>query len=211
MTLFDCTDAPYARLTRIFVAEKGIAQPPTRTVDPRLGEARTPEFMAKNPWAAVPVLELDDGTCLSESIAICQYFEETHPEPPLFGKGPLARAQICMWTRRAEWGLFFPLGEMVRHLSPPGSAYHGFVKGMVKDPARGEAVSRSAAISFGRFDAALAERPFIAAATLTIADVVAYVAIDTALHAEFGFALPEDRPHLRRWFESMSARPSARA
>ncbi|HEU4427812.1 MAG TPA: glutathione S-transferase N-terminal domain-containing protein, partial [Myxococcota bacterium] len=86
MKLYENASAPNPRRVRIFLAEKGISVP-VEQVDILKRENREPAFRAKNPFGQVPVLELDDGTCISESVAICRYFEEVQPSPPLFGAG----------------------------------------------------------------------------------------------------------------------------
>src|SRR5262249_35217616 len=117
MKLYDYPFAPNPRRVRVFLAEKGI-EVPRVTVDITKGEQRTPQFAALNPRQAVPVLELDDGTVIAESIAICRYFEETQPRPPLFGTSTLARAQTEMWQRRIEFGLMAAIGNFFQHSHP---------------------------------------------------------------------------------------------
>src|SRR5262249_32371230 len=117
MKLYDFPHAPNPRRVRVFLAEKGI-EVRRVTVDIMRGEQRTPQFTALNPRQAVPVLELDDGTVITESIAICRYFEETQPRPPLFGTSTLARAQTEMWQRRIEFGLMAAIGNFFQHSHP---------------------------------------------------------------------------------------------
>ena len=101
MKLYSHALAPNPRRVRIFAAEKGI-ELALQDIDILAGESRTPEFLAKNPSGGVPVLELDDGSCLAESVAICRYLEGLHPEPNLFGRDLREQAQIEMWSRRME-------------------------------------------------------------------------------------------------------------
>src|SRR5260370_31664605 len=117
MKLYDSSVAPSPRRVRVFLAEKGI-EIPRIPVDIFKGEQRSPQFTALNPRQAVPVLELDDGSVIAESIAICRYFEELKPEPPLFGCSTLERAQVEMWQRRIELRLMSTIGRCFRH-SPP--------------------------------------------------------------------------------------------
>ena len=105
MKIHEFTMAPNPRRVRVFLAEKGIEVPSVQ-IDIGKGENRKPEFLAKNPMGAVPVLELDDGTCISESLAICRYLEELNPDPSLFGSDAEERALIEMWTRRMEAEIF---------------------------------------------------------------------------------------------------------
>ena len=117
MMLYDGGRVPNARRVRMFLAEKGITVPMT-PVDLGRNEHKSTAFSALNPLHRVPVLVLDDGTVLTESIAICRYFEELHPEPPLFGTGARERALVEMWQRRLELELFFPIAHVFRHLHP---------------------------------------------------------------------------------------------
>jgi glutathione S-transferase len=187
--------APSPRRVRMFLAEKGIDVPCVGLEIHK--ENRTPEFRKKNPIGTLPVLELDDGTCLSESLAICRYFEELHPEPRLFGSTPLERAEVEMWTRRAEHYLYLPI-DLGGHFRSTGAAQ---VAGEFTSWAE-----RSA-----RFlDRVFGEREFVAGERITMGDLFAYGALDYG--ARFaGFALPPGLGNLARWFAGMSARPSARA
>ena len=117
MKLYDSTIAPNPRRVRIFLAEKGI-QVPLEAVDIGKAANRQPDFLAKNPMGGLPVLELDDGTCISESLVICEYFEDLHPEPPLLGRTPAERANARLWERRMELEVMYPLLSAFRHGSP---------------------------------------------------------------------------------------------
>ncbi len=185
--------APSPRRVRIYLAEKEIEVPYER-LEIHV-ENRTPEFRKKNPISTLPVLELDDGTCISESIAICRYFEELHPEPPLFGTTPLERAQIEMWMRRVELYLYLPID-----LSGPD-----FLPGEAPAKFRGFA-NRSM-----RFlDSELAGREFVAGSRYTIADVFALSALDFGV-AYMSYEITTELPDLARWHEAVSSRPSAKA
>ena len=116
MILYDTKTAPNPRRVRIFLAEKGI-DVPVEQIDLMNFGCQTKEFTAKNPMQRVPMLELDDGTCISESVAICRYFEETQPEPPLFGRDAKERAMVEMWNRRVEQHVLFPVASVFRHTS----------------------------------------------------------------------------------------------
>ncbi len=105
MILYDSTLAPNPRRVRIFLAEKGV-EVPVQPVDIGSAENREPEFLEKNELGGLPVLGLDDGTCIAESVAICRYFEETNPEPPLMGVDAADRALVEMWNRRMELEIF---------------------------------------------------------------------------------------------------------
>jgi glutathione S-transferase len=117
MKLYDFAPAPNPRRVRIFLAEKGI-EVPTEQVDLRARAQHEPAFVARNPSATVPVLELDDGTCISESVAICRYFEALQPEPPLMGEGAREQALVEMWQRRMEIDGMMAAGEAFRNATP---------------------------------------------------------------------------------------------
>lgn len=202
MKIYDSSTAPNPRRVRIFLAEKGITVP-YEQVD--LGKAvnRGPEFRKKNPMGGVPVLELDDGTCIAESVAICRYFEELHPEPALFGTGARQRAEVEMWNRRMEIGLFFPVSDSFRHR-------HEFFKGrIVQVPEFAEVRRQESEKMLSWLDGALAGRKFIAGDNYSIADITALCAIDFGRVSKIKIA-PE-QANLARWHEEVSSRPSAKA
>ena len=201
MKLYD-GDAPNPRRLRIFLAEKKI-EIPTERVDVRGGGAKTPEILATNPLGLVPILELDDGSCLTESVAICRYFEETQPEPPLFGRDARERAEVEMWNRRMELELFRTVGDYFRHTAP-------FFRGrFVQASTVGEEARRFATERLPMIDAALADRRYLAGDTFSIADITGWVAVDLGIPSVF--ELGPELPHLTRWFEDVSARPSTSA
>ena len=203
MRLYNSNLAPNPRRVRIFLAEKGLSLP---TVDVDLGrlEQKSAVFSALNPFQAVPALELDDGTIIAESIAICRYFEELHPDPPLFGVGPLERAMVEMWQRRLELSLFFPIAQAFRHSHP---AMKAMESPQIKEWA--EANKPRALAAMARVDEALSDRLFIAGERFTVADITGLVALDFSRSARI--AIPDELAHLRRWREALAARPSAKA
>lgn len=153
--------------------------------------------------AGVPVLELDDGTCIAESVAICRYFEELHPEPALFGTGAKERAEVEMWNRRMEIGLFFPVTDAFRHR-------HEFFKGrIVQVPEFAEVRRQESEKMLSWLDGALAGRKFIAGDNYSIADITALCAIDFGRISKIKIA-PE-QTNLARWHAEVSSRPSAKA
>jgi glutathione S-transferase len=187
--------APSPRRVRMYLAEKGLAVPYERL---KLHEEnRKAAFRRKNPIGTLPVLELDDGTCIAESLAICRYFEELHPDPPLFGSTPLEKAEIEMWTRRVEHYLYLPI-DFAAH----------FGRSEASREAAGE-FRGWAALSVRFLDRVFAGKDFITAGRISIADIFAFGALDYGIRFA-GFALPEELPHLRAWYASMAARPSAR-
>lgn len=202
MKLYDSAMAPNPRRVRIFLAEKGIAVP-TVQVDIGKAENRSPEFLAKNPLGAVPVLELDDGTFLSESVAICLYFELTHPQPPLLGTDARDKAIVEMWQRRMELGLLSNTAGCFRNTHP-------FFKGRIPQvPEYGAVCKEAAAKQLAWLDGVLAKSRFIAGERYTIADITALVGIDFGRVSEIRI-LPEQK-NLTRWYGEVSARPSAKA
>ncbi len=203
MKLYDTRLAPNPRRVRIFLAEKGVSVP-CEQVDLGKLEQRDPRFARLNPLQRTPILELDDGTIIAESIAICRYFEEIQPEPPLFGVGAVGKALVEMWQRRVELNLLFSVAMAFRHSHP---AMAEMEKPQFPDFA---AANRPRAVEFARFlDAELATRRFIAGDTYTVADITGLVACDFAKSARIEF--PAELTHLNRWRAEVSARPSAKA
>ena len=203
MKLYDFARAPNPRRVRIFLAEKGI-DVPRETVDIGALAQRTPAYAAINPMQRVPALVLDDATAIAESVAICRYFEELQPEPPLFGQGALERALVEMWNRRAEMHLLFPVASVFQHLHP---AMKALVDPQI--PAWGEA-NKPRIFQFLKFlDSELVARAFVAGRNFTIADITALVAVDFMKVSKL--AVPDELAHLRRWHDDVSARPSAKA
>jgi glutathione S-transferase len=194
---------PNPRRVRIFLAEKGISVP-TEQVDLGNLQQRSEAYTAINPLQRVPALVLDDGTVLTESLAICRYFEALQPDPPLFGKGALQSALIEMWNRRIEFHLYMPVSTVFQHLHPA-------MKAMV-DPqvsAWGEA-NRPRIFDFLRFlDGELKSRPYVAGENFTVSDILAMVAVDFMKVSKL--TVPEELTDLRRWYASVAARPSASA
>jgi glutathione S-transferase len=194
--------APNPRRVRIFLAEKGLVLTLVH-VPMRQGAHKSPEFLTKNSLGQVPVLELDDGTTLSESIAICRYLEELHPEPALFGKDAWQRAQVEMWMRRIEFALMSRIGAVWvnthKYTAHLGTQYKDF----------GEASRLRALKAMHWLDAELKDREFIATDHYSMADIVALTTIDFAVF--IGIGTPPELTHLNAWHARASARPSAAA
>jgi glutathione S-transferase len=202
MKLYDATMAPNPRRVRVFLAEKGV-QVPLEQVDLAAKENYEPAFRARNPLGRVPVLELDDGTCIAETVAICRYFEETVPDPPLMGTDAVDRAVVEMWQRRMELEIFSPIANVFVHT-------HDYFKGRVPQVAEYGEVCRTHAIARMRWlDDVLATRPFVAGDRYTIADVTALCGIDWGRVTKT--RVPPECTNLLRWHEQVSARPSAKA
>ncbi len=201
MKLYDTARAPNPRRVRIFLAEKGI-DVPREQVDLGKLEQKAESFRAVNPLQRTPVLLLDDGTALSESVAICRYFEELKPDPPLFGEGILGRALVEMWQRRIELHLLLPVLTAFRHSHP---AMREMEQPQIPDFAE---ASRAKALAFLRYlDGELAGRPFISGEGFSIADITGLVAIDFLKLARI--EMPASADNLKRWHAGVAARPSA--
>lgn len=201
MKLYTYSRAPNPRRVNIFMAEKGIDVPRVE-LDIMALEHKTPEFAAINPVQRLPVLELEDGTRISESVAICRYLEELHPEPPLFGTTPLERALVEMWQRRLDLNFLSAVAHAFRHLHPAMAPLEE-----PQVPEWGEA-NRPKALAFLRMmDTELARRPFVAGERFTIADISMLVAVDFMKVARL--SVPEECANVRRWHADVSARPSA--
>lgn len=203
MKLFDGGRAPNPRRVRVFLAEKGI-EVPIVPVDMGAMEHRSAEVSGRNPLQSLPVLELDDGTILTETVAICRYFEEIQPAPPLFGEGAVGRALVEMWQRRVELELFMRVAHAFRHIHPAMKEWE-----VPQIPEWGEANKPKVTKFLHFLDGELANREFIAGDAYTIADITGLIAIDFMKPARIG--LPDDCVHVRRWYEAVSARPSAAA
>ncbi len=203
MKLYDGGRAPNPRRVRIFLAEKGISVPLV-PVDMGAMEHRGGEVASRNPLRRLPVLELDDGTVLTESVAICRYFEELQPEPALFGRGALGKAQVEMWQRRMEFNLFLPVSQAFRHIHPAMKEWE-----VPQVPEWGEANKPKALEFLVLLDAELALREFAAGDDFSIADITGLVAIDFMKPARI--AVPEELTNVMRWHRALAARPSASA
>jgi glutathione S-transferase len=203
MRILEQNRAPNPRRVRIFLAEKGIAVP-YEQVDIMKLDHRLPGFAALNPMRQVPVLVLDDGTAIAESVAICRYFEEERPEPPLFGTGARGRAIVEMWNRRMELGLLYRVAQCFRHTHP---AMAPLETPQVKD--WGEANRPRAVEMLEWMDEELSGRRFIAGERYSIADITALVAVDFMKVARI--ERPARLKNVERWYSDVSGRPSAKA
>jgi len=203
MKLYTYPGAPNPRRVHIYLAEKRIEIPFVR-VDIIKRENRTPEFLERvNGMGGLPVLELDDGSYIAESIAICRYLEALHPEPSLFGQSAKEQGVIEMWLRRIELNLMVPVGLVWIHGSP-------LTKAVMKQqiPAVADQNRRVVARYFEFLDAQLASRAFVAGDSFSMADIVALCTLDFAANLNALRHAPEQQ-HLSRWYEAVSSRPSA--
>lgn len=209
MKFYDCKMAPSPRRVRIFLAEKGVTLD-TVQIDLMTGENLKPEFLRINPRGTVPVLQLDDGTCIDETVPICRYIEELHPNPPLMGTDARSRAVIATRTRHIEWDGFLPGAEAFRNATP-AFADRG-IPGVTGVPAIPELAKRGLAglgRFFDRLDAMLADSEFVAGDQFSIADITGLCVVDFARWVKL--SVPESHQHTRRWYQQVSSRPSAKA
>ena len=203
MKLYDGGRAPNPRRTRIFLAEKGIKLP-LEPIDLGAMQHRSAAYAAVNPIQRVPALELDDGTVITESIAICRYFEEIQPDPPLFGRGALEVARVEMWNRRLELHFLFPVSHVFRNSHPAMKEME-----VPQVPAWAEANKPRVLEFIVLLDRELVGRPFVAGDKFTVADITGLVAVDFMKPAKL--AVPDELKNLKRWHAEVSARPSAAA
>jgi glutathione S-transferase len=203
MKLYDGGRAPNPRRVRVYLSEKGIAVP-TEQVDLGAMAHRSAAFTSINPLQRVPALVLDDGTIITESIAICRYFEAEQPEPALFGRGSKETAIVEMWQRRAELHLLFPVSQVFRHMHP---AMQQMQVPQVAD--WGEANKPYVQEFLALLDGELKDRRYVAGDRYTVADITAMVAIDFMKPAKL--AVPDTLGNIARWHADVSARPSAKA
>jgi glutathione S-transferase len=210
MKLYHATSSPNSRRVRMFVAEKGISIPMQSV---HLGEKEqfSDTFKAINPRQQVPALVLDDGTMIAEVPAIWRYLEETYTEPPLLGGGPVGKALVTMWERRAELDGFAPTMEGVRNTLAglKGRALSG-PHDYEQIPELVERSKRRVADFYQDFDARLDQTPFVAGAGFSAADITTLVTVDFAT-AALKMPIPDGAHALQRWYENVAARPSAKA
>ncbi|MAE95000.1 MAG: glutathione transferase [Deltaproteobacteria bacterium] len=201
MRIHDFPFAPNPRKLRTYLAEKGL-EIPFVVVNLPGGEHKTPEFLARNPMGNLPVLELDDGSHLSESLAIIEYLEELHPDPPMIGSTPLERARTRRLERLAELGVMARAARYVHSTKSP--------LGLPPIPEMAAAMLEELPGVLAVLDAEIVDRPFVAGDRPTIADCTLFAAFEFAKFAELDVAaVGRGFPHLRRWHEAFGKRPSA--
>lgn len=203
MKLFDGGRAPNPRRVRVFLAEKGISVPLV-PIDMGALEHRQDAVSSRNPLRRLPVLELDDGTVITESIAICRYFEELHPETALFGQGAVGKALVEMWQRRMELNFMACVAAAFRHIHPAMKDWE------VPQVPEWGAANKPKAIEFLHFlDRELADREFAAGDAYSIADITGLIAVDFMKPARI--EMPQECTNALRWYRAVSSRPSASA
>jgi glutathione S-transferase len=191
---------PNSYRVRIFLKEKGV-EVPMEEIDLMKGEHKAPEFLELNSLGQIPVLALADGTIITESLAICRYFEETHPEPPLFGTDAVNRAKVEMWNRRAEFEIFGTIGNVALHSDAL------FKDRLVQFPAFAETERQAVPRKWAWLDRELDDgRPFLAGENFSVADISA--AVCGWLAEVFGMEIPIELEKVQRWYERVKSRPS---
>ena len=192
--------SPSGLRVSVFLAEKGI-ELPTETLDIQVGETRTDEFLQKNSLGEIPVLELDDGTLLTESMAICRYLEALHPDTPLMGTDPLASAKIRMWSRRMEQQIMGPVAEVAQH------TFTFFADKLEQVPAYAETQKRLQDKRWAWFDRELADgRSYVCDDAFSVADITGMAVLMICRFAEM--PVPARFENVKRWEGAMLARPS---
>lgn len=189
--------APNPRRVSAFLRVKGISIPET-ALSLFKREHKSPEVLARNPRGQVPFLELDDGRIIAETISICRYLDEMHPEPPLFGSDPFERAETDIWIRRAETMLGTPVGLAWQHDHPMTAAL------VQQIPAMGAAARVQAAAALGWFDGQLQAREWLAGSRFTMADIALLSIVDFGNW--IGIAATDDMAALKDWHARATAR-----
>lgn len=210
MKLYDMQMAPNPRRVRIFLAEKQIDIPKIE-INIIEGENLKEDFLKINPRGLVPTLELDDGTIIDESVAICRYFEEIHPEPNLMGTDPVSKATIESWQRHMEFDGVLAVGEAMRNTFPPfaSRAVAGLVEEFKAIPELAERGQRRISLFLRNLDDRLKDNEYIAGDSFSIADITGFCAVDFANSRDIG--IPDEYKNLHRWYVDFSSRPSAAA
>ena len=201
MKLYTTTLAPNPRRVRIFMEEKGI-EIPVQEISIMEGEHKQEEYKKISSSSKVPALELDDGTVITESMAICRYLELLHPEPALFGSSKVEQAKIEMESRRIELELMLPIASAFRHTHPAAAALENPQIEEYGIAQRENAINR-----LDLLDEELGEQKFIAGDDYSVADITALCAIDFGGLAQI--EVPSSLVNLSRWLENMRSRPSS--
>lgn len=208
--LYDFPLAPNPRRVRIFLAEKGVDIPKVE-INTRAKGQFTPEFEKLGSAGKIPVLELEDGTAISETVAICRYIEALYPDPVLMGRDGLDNAIVDMWQRRIEFEGYGPAGDAVRNSAEmfKDRGIAGVKGGFPQIPALVDRGKSAFTLFLDRLDQRLSESQYIAGSHFTIADITALVTVDFAKRADI--EVPENKAHIHRWYQEVSSRPSMEA
>lgn len=201
MLLYTEKFSPSGKRVQIFLDEKGV-EIPLRELDFAKDEHKTESFLQKNPLAQVPVLELDDGVCITESLTICLYIDKQYSKNPLFGHTTDDQVEIDMWLGRVEHGLFIPAVEFGHHTSP------FFKQTKLQVPEYAEHCHSSILKLWRLLDRVLENNLYIASCGFSVVDISAYIATDLA--QLWSLSIPKELTEVNRWYMAMKDRPSAR-
>ena len=202
MKIYDFVGAPNPKRLRVYLAEKGL-KVPYEQVNIISGDNRKPEFLKKNPLGGLPVLELDDGSHLTESLAITEYFEDVHPNPPMLGTTPIERARVREIERIIELGVLGRIAQIFQNTHP-------FMAGRLKQsPDAAENARNVLNGTLKVLDEKIGSKPFVAGEKPTVADCTLYAALEFGDFA--GVPLDPAHKNLTRWYSSFKERPSASA
>ena len=207
MKLYDFELAPNAQRVRVFLAEKEL-EVPTEQLNVRDDDQFVEPFTSMNPFHCVPFLELDDRTVIAESMSICRYLEELHPEPPLFGRTAEERAVIDMWLRRFELDAFIPMLHAVRNHVPmfAGRVVPGTRTDLPQLPVMVTRGKEMMEVFLARVEPHMAQNEFIAGPDFTIADITGYFTVRMTNALEMD--LTTSYPAVTAWFAKVSQRPA---
>ncbi len=207
MKFYDFALAPSSQRVQIYLAEKGL-EIPTEQLNVREDAQFAEPFNSMNPFHCVPFIVLDDGTVIAESVSICRYLEEQHPEPPLFGRTATERGVIDMWGRRFELDAFMPLLHALRNHLPnfAGKVVPGTRAGLPQSEAMVSRGKEMAAVFFDRVEPHMAKNGFVAGSEFTMADITGFFTLRMAYALEMDIA--GSWPATHAWFQKVSARPA---
>ena len=195
---------PNPRVVRMFIAEKGLSVP-LEEVDLMAGDNRKPAHLARNPHGQMPALELDDGGCISEIVAICEYLEDTHPNPPLIGGNAKEKAETRMWTRRLDLNIVEPMTNGFRF----SQGLRLFKDRIVTVPEAAEGLKKIAQDRLSWLEPQMAGKEFVCGSRFTLADIHLFCFLDFG--AQVGQPLNPDNKNIASWFERIKQRPSTKA
>ena len=209
MKLYDFALAPNPKRVRMFLAEKSVEIPSVQ-INTREREQFSEAYNAVNPSHVVPTLELDDGTCIGESVAICRYIEEMHPQPPLMGRDAKDKAIVEMWNRRAELEGYLSVAETLRNALPlfEDRALPGVPGGVPQIPALVKRGKQTMARFLDKLDEQLGDNQFVAGNAFSIADITAFISIELG-HQRLEMTIPPHCKNVSRWYAEIGQRPSA--
>jgi glutathione S-transferase len=210
MKLYDMVKAPNPRRVRMFLAEKDIETERVE-IDIPGGQNLSPDYLAINPRGAIPTLLLDDGTIIDESVAICRYFEEVHPEPNLMGRTALEKAQIESWQRHMEFDGLFSVAAVFRNTVPQfaGRGMPGTVPALPQLPDMAERGVVLTTHFFEMLNNRLQDNAYVAGDRFSIADITGFIAVEFARWVKL--APLDTHSYLKRWYDDIKSRPSAKA